>query len=265
VTRVSLLIIAFLFVGTSHAQTAGSFERSSASRTLFPAGEILNFRIAWGFIEAGEAQMVAARMADGSRQLRAYAWNNGLFESLYRVSDTIVSTLDPQQFQPLHFSKILNEGGWHSRSLIEFDQKRGRANLADTVLDGKGLPKPGRSTDTTVALDGLSFDILSAFYYFRTLPLQVGKSHELLAVSGKKKYRLKVLVHRKERIDLDSGSYDCIVIEPILADDELFKAKGKLTIWLTDDQQRIPVLVKAKIALGSIRVELKERIFRAGA
>ena len=59
-TRVSLLIIAFLFVGTSHAQTVESFERSSASRSLFPAGEILNFRIAWGFIEAGEAQMADA-------------------------------------------------------------------------------------------------------------------------------------------------------------------------------------------------------------
>lgn len=229
-----------------------------------PAGETLNFKIAWGFIDAGIAQIQTAHTPEGKLQIRAYAWNNGLFEALYRVSDTIVSTLDSERGEPIHFSKVLNEGGWHSRTTIDFDQKSRLAHLADSVFDGKGEPKPGRASDTTVTLDGPSYDILSAFFLFRTLDLQVGKSQEIWAVSGKKKYRLQVLVHRKERVEVPAGSYDCFVVEPILADDGLFKSKGQLTIWLTDDPRRIPVLVKAKIALGSVRIELLERSYRKG-
>lgn len=229
----------------------------------FPAGEVLQFDIRWAFVRAGRAAMVAD-LDRGSPRVRAYAWNNGAFETVYPVSDTIEAVLDPATRLPKRFDKINNEGSWHSRSHIAFDQGALAAHLSDTVLDGSGRPKPGRAVDTTIALDGPSHDILSAFYLFRTLPLEVGKTHTFNAVSGKKKYAMKVLVHRRERVEVPAGTFDCVVVEPILADDGLFKAKGTLTIWLTDDADRVPVLVKSKIALGSIKVELTSRRAPAG-
>ena len=251
-----LLLLALLLCAVSaSAEEARGVPGPGAA---FPAGEVLQFDIRWAFVRAGSAAMVAD--LDGGRpRVRAYAWNNGAFETVYPVSDTIVAELDPATSLPVRFDKINNEGSWHSRSRIVFDQAALSAHLSDTAFDGSGRPRPGRSVDTTIALDGPSHDILSAFYLFRTLPLEVGKTHTFNAVSGRKKYAMKVLVHRRERVEVPAGTFDCIVVEPILADDGLFKAKGTLTIWLTDDADRVPVLVKSKIALGSIKVELTSR------
>ncbi len=241
---------------------AGAFLPARAagwSAEKFPAGETLEFEIGWAFITAGTARMTADFGPGGAPRIRAYAENNGVFESIYRVADTIASVLDGKSGLPTRFDKINNEGSWHSRSHIRFDQAGGTAHLSDSVFDGDGVPKPGRSVDTLIALDGPSWDILSAFYLFRTLPLENGGVHLFHAVSGKKKYAMKVLVHRRERVKVPAGVFDCVVVEPILADDGLFKAKGTLTIWLTDDEDRVPVLVKSKIALGSIKIELTSR------
>lgn len=250
-----LLLAALLCAVSASAETAGGVPEPGAS---FPAGEVLEFDIGWAFVRAGRARM-AADLDGGRPRVRAYAWNNGAFEKIYRVADTISAVLDPATSLPVRFDKINNEGSWHSRSHIDFDQGALSAHLSDTVLDGSGQPKPGRAVDTAIALDGPSHDILSAFYLFRTLPLEVGRTHTFNAVSGKKKYAMKVLVHRRERVEVPAGTFDCIVVEPILAEDGLFKAKGTLTIWLTDDADRVPVLVKSKIALGSVKVELTSR------
>jgi hypothetical protein len=55
-----------------------------------------------------------------------------------------------------------------------------------------------------------------------------------------------------------AGQFDCVVIEPFLKAGGIFKNKGRLVIWLTDDDRRIPVLMKSKVAIGSIRVVLQE-------
>ena len=84
----------------------------------------------------------------------------------------------------------------------------------------------------------------------------MGKSFELAAVSGKKKYRLKVTCLRLETVEVPAGKFDCILVEPMLKEDGLFKAKGKLWIWLTRDIRQIPVKMQSKIPVGSIKAEL---------
>ena len=94
------------------------------------------------------------------------------------------------------------------------------------------------------------------FYFIGTRPRAVGTSFELAAVSGKKKYGLKVLCHREEIIEVPAGKFPCLVVEPVLMGDGLFKAKGKLWIWLTKDSRRLPVKMQSKIPVGSIKAEL---------
>jgi hypothetical protein len=78
-----------------------------------------------------------------------------------------------------------------------------------------------------------------------------------------KNHQLGVRVLRRERIKVSAGSFDCIVIEPGLTAAGVFKQEGKLTIWLTDDARHMPVLMKSKVAVGSIVAELEK--FRAGS
>jgi hypothetical protein len=98
--------------------------------------------------------------------------------------------------------------------------------------------------------------VLSAFYFIRTQNLRVGDSLDLAAVSGKKKYNLKVLCLGRETITVAAGEFRTLVVEPMLKGDGLFKAKGKLTIWVTDDEKHIPVKMQSKIPVGSIKAEL---------
>ena len=137
--------------------------------------------------------------------------------------------------------------------------KRGlvkRAKAYKRHILNKKTRKTKRSADTVVAIQGMEHSIISAFYLVRTLPLKVGETSRFSAVSGKKRYELKVLVHGKETIESVLGKVPCIKVEPVLDGDGIFNSKGRIFIWLTDDDRRIPVLMECEIALGSIKAKL---------
>ena len=117
--------------------------------------------------------------------------------------------------------------------------------------------KVKRSADPAVTIKGMEHSIMSAFYYVRTMPLTVGDTSRFSAVSGKKRYELKVLVHGKEEIKTAAlGKVKTVKVEPVLDGDGIFNSKGRIFIWLTDDDRRIPVLMQCEIALGSIKAKL---------
>lgn len=215
-------------------------------QTVLKAPEELLFDIVWGgwsfsWVHAGQATLDLLPTSNPKVwQIRSQAWCNGFFQSFYPVQDTVTSFINAQGIYPLKFQKFLNEGSYHTRLFAEYDQQK---HLLKTK-------------DTTLSIDPFTHDILSAFYYIRTQPLTVGKGFELAAVSGKKKYRLQVLCLREETVEVPAGTFPCVVVEPILKDDGLFKAKGKLWIWLTRDARHLPVKMESKIPVGSIKAEL---------
>ena len=90
----------------------------------------------------------------------------------------------------------------------------------------------------------------------RTQPLEEGKSIYVDNFTDGKQYSLEVRVLRREKISVTAGTFDCIVVEPLLQTVGVFKHEGKLTVWLTDDRLRMPVLMKSKILVGSVSAEL---------
>jgi len=219
-------------------------------------GERLDYEVHYGFVTAGYATLWTHADADGSHLLfTALAQNNGFFESVYPVKDTIVSRVQCKGLIPEYFRKVNHEGGYHARSQILFDWGHRKARLSDTVFTDERKIK--RSFDTVVTIPGEFHNILSAFYKVRLSYLEPGKDGHILAVSGKKKYAMRVICHRREMVTVAAGTFPCLVVEPVLEGDGIFQAKGSLTIWLTDDARRLPVLMKSKISVGSIRAELK--------
>jgi hypothetical protein len=210
--------------------------------------EKLLFDIVWGgwsfrWVHAGQATLeLLPTAAPQIVKMRSLAWGNSFFQSFYPVRDTVTSWIHAGGIYPLSFSKILNEGSYRFRGHAAYDQARHILTLPDTSF--------------TIA--PFTHDILSAFYFIRSQPLKVGDSLHLAAVSGKKSYNLKVICHRKETIEVPAGKFKCLVVEPILKGDGLFKAKGTLLIWMTDDQRHMPVKMQSKIPVGSIKAELKQ-------
>lgn len=210
------------------------------------APEHLFFDIIWGgwsfnWVKAGTASLDLLPTSNPKVwEIRSVATGNRFFQSLYPVNDTVRSFVNARGVYPLRFHKILNEGTYHARETAVFDQRAG--NVA--------------TRDTTFPVPPFTHDILSAFYFARTQPLAPGKSFELSAISGKKHYKLRVICHREETVTVPAGTFRTWVIEPVLQDDGLFKAKGRLWIWVTRDARRMPVKMQSKIPVGSIKAEL---------
>ena len=219
-------------------------------------GEKLTFSLGWGFITAGSATLEVKPIADGKTEFLTHATGNKTINRIYPVNDTVYTRVRNKGLMTEVFRKRLHEGTFHNTSVIRFDRKGEKAWLSDTVFTDMKTRKTKRSADTAVAIQGMEHSIMSAFYLVRTLPLKVGETSRFSAVSGKKRYELKVLVHGKETIESVLGKVPCIKVEPVLDGDGIFNSKGRIFIWLTDDDRRIPVLMECEIALGSIKAKL---------
>jgi hypothetical protein len=211
--------------------------------------EKLVFDIIWGgwsfrWVKAGQATLELMPTTDSTQwKIQSLARCNNFFATFYPVRDTVTSIIDARGIFPLRFDKRLHEGSYHAHISAVYDQRNHKLQTLDTVL----------------SIDPFTHDVLSAFYFIRTQKIKVGDSFDLAAVSGKKKYNLRVLCHGREKIVVPAGTFHTLVVEPVLKGDGLFKANGKLTIWVTDDERHVPVKMQSKIPVGSIKAELVSR------
>ncbi|MEZ5360471.1 MAG: DUF3108 domain-containing protein [Candidatus Zixiibacteriota bacterium] len=212
----------------------------------FGVGEKLTFDINYGFINAGTATMEVADLIDyngrPAYQIVTTANSNKFFSSFYPVKDRVESIMDAVGMFSWRFEKELREGKYRANRQYEIDQ------INHSVV----------YEQDTIALEPYVQDALSALYYIRTQPLKVGESVYIDNFTDGKKFALEVKVHRKETIKTEAGKFDCLVVEPLMQSAGVFKHEGKLTVWLTDDRVRMPVLMKSKVLVGSISAELTD-------
>lgn len=215
-------------------------------------GERLVFSIDYGPINAGEGILEVRGVVETDGHacylIESRAQSNRFFSAFYMVRDKVVSHVDVRRLFSRYYAKRLREGDYRKNVEVRFDQDAAKAHYAD-----------GRVFDTPPGIH----DELSAFYYARTIDLQPGRTYSINAHSSRKNYPLQVLVHGRERVKVPAGEFDCLVVEPVLEGEGLFQHEGKLTIWMTDDARKMPVLMKTKVKVGSIDASLKE--YRAGA
>jgi len=234
------------------APAGAALQTAGGDTTAYPwvpygIGEKLVFSIDYGPINAGEGtlEVLGIVQEDGHEcyQIESRATSNRFFSTFYKVRDRAVTHIDRRRLFSRFFEKRLREGTYNMHEEIHFDQEAVKARYHD-----------GRVFDTMPGIQ----DVLSAFYYVRTRDLQVGQQFGLPTHSSRKDYSLEVFVHGRETIQVPAGTFDCFVVEPVILGDGLFQHEGKLTIWLTADERKLPVLMKTKVKVGSIDASLKE-------
>lgn len=220
-----------------------SFDRFVVNNS-FGVGEKLDFDINYGFINAGTATMEVVKLIEWERrpcyQLVTHATSNSFFSKIYPVKDRMESIMDALGLFPWRFEKVLSEGSYRSTRQYDFDQ---RNNLVFY-------------NDDTVAVGPHVQDAFSMLYWIRSQPLKVGETQIVESFVDGKNYSVKVNVLRRETIEVEAGKFDCLVVEPMITAVGVFRHEGRLKVWLTDDNLRMPVLMKAKVIVGSISVEL---------
>jgi hypothetical protein len=234
------------------APAPGAGEVLPAVEQPFREGEYLKFSVRYGFVSAGSAYLEVPKSEDVNGKkalvLQARAESNAFFSRFYKVRNTIRSIWDRDGRYSYRFTENRREGGYRTQTDIEFDYDR----LEARYRDGKTYPVPPHVQDA-----------LSSFYFARTQALPLGGSIVFDYHASRKSLPLEVRVLGRERIDTPAGSFNCVAIEPLLKAGGIFKNKGRLVIWITDDERRMPVLLRSKVTVGSISVVLQE--FRSGA
>lgn len=225
------------------------FRWRKIENNAFGVGERLVFDVSYGPITAGEAVMAIPRYETiaGRNTYRVEFTVNSLksFDWIYTVRDQYLTFIDVEAIAPLKFEQHIREGTYRRDFIAEFDPIR---KLAIT-------------TEGTFPIPEYVHDIMSAFYYARTLDysgMKPGDQVQLYNFYKDKAHDLAVKFLGRQELEVAAGTFRTIVVEPLVKEGGLFKAEGRIVIWLTDDERKIPVRVNTKVVIGSIDTELRQ-------
>ena len=217
--------------------------------------EVLNFKISWKFIKAGEATIRNKGIVDIDGEqayfIETTARSASIIDAFYRVRDVNHSWMSTKDYHSFGYGQSVKEGGFRRDEWVTFDYDNNK-------YYGQKKKKDGLIREFDGELNKYVYDILGAFFYVRTKDLEVGKSVIVDVNNRRKTYPLEIEVIKKETIKVPAGKFDCIVVEPKLREDSaIFINKGTLRVWLTDDEYKMPVLMRSKVFIGSVSVKLK--------
>ena len=218
-------------------------------------GEELNYKISWAFVTAGEATIKADKILYNGKeyayQIETLAKSYPVIDKMFKVRDINMSWIKSDLSKSLGYWQSVREGSYKRDEWLNFDYKNNFYNMYKQNRKGELYKFTTPFTGTEV------FDVLSALYYVRNpkIPLQDTIYFDIVNVN--KQYPLKVIVHGKEKIKTKAGTFNCIVVEPMISGESIFVVKGKsLKVWLTDDEYRLPVKLAVEVFIGSVKAEL---------
>jgi hypothetical protein len=212
----------------------------------FGVGERFKYSVGWGnVLNAGTATIeitdIIQYQGHDVYQVAVKAKSNSFFSVFYKVRDELESLIDVKGLFSRRYWTKQDEGNTKRERKYEFDQE-----------------------NNTVAYRGKDYyirhgiqDEISAVFYVRTLNLHVGTPVYVDIFARRKNWQVKCDVLKTETIKVSAGKFDTIIVEPELHFEGVMK-KGKVKVWFTNDDRRIPVQVRCKIAIGSILIKLED-------
>jgi hypothetical protein len=222
-----------------------------AAAMPFAPGERLRFALRWSVIPAGEGvlEVLPMEVINGVEcyHFRMTAETNSFVDMFYKVRDRIDSYTDKEMTHSVRYIKKQQEGDSKRNLTVEFDWNSKTSFYKDE-----------EKTKTIDVLPG-AFDPLSIFYFSRLQRHWEGDSLHRPIADGLICFLSYVRIVKRERIDVFTGSYDTLLLEPEMEHigGVFEKSKGaKIKVWVTDDQQRMPVKIASKVVVGSFVGEL---------
>jgi len=224
----------------------------------FHIGEKLTFKVRYGFVRAGTATMsVVSEKSLNNKSvyhIQTTAESDAPFSWVYKVEDVVNSFMDRDGLFTWRFEKKLREGGYEIDHFVDYLPEDSLAKVKNIRYKDEG----NEESAYDVKVPPFAMDVLATFYYIRTQPLRIGDIVSMVNHDNKKIYDLEVHVYMRETIDTAAGKFKCLKIEPLLKGEGIFKQKGRLLVWVTDDAYKIPVQMTSEIAVGHITTELEK-------
>lgn len=219
---------------------------SDARAVPFGAGEKSTFEVRFGSVRVGggSLEVVGLEAVRGRQAWRTY-FNVTGGVPFYRVDDVYESWIDVVTLNSLGFHRKIEEG------------TRQRTQRYDIMPDqGTYIERTRQKTTVKKTVED-PMDEGTFLYFVRTIPLEIGKSYEFHRYFIPDRNPVRIRVLRKERVTVPAGTYNAIVIQPVIKTRGIFSEKGHAEVWLSDDPSRILLQVKSKLSFGSLNLYLK--------
>lgn len=218
----------------------------------FDVGEWFKFRIHYGIINAGYATLeVKEATVNNKKVFHAVGkgYTTGMSRFFFKVDDLYESYFDKETGNPYQFVRKIDEGGYTKNQEGFFSQ------------DNRVLVKDYKhKTEKTITVGKNVQDIISAFYYLRNHPnidkLKSGDSITIDMFFDDETTKFKLKFVGREDITTKFGTVPTMIFKPLVQSGRVFKEKESVTLWITDDNNKLPVRVKAELAVGSIKADL---------
>ena len=227
----------------------------SAQENAYGNGESFKFRVHYGFVTAGYATLKVKDATINGKEVfhvRGYGETVGVSKWFFKVKDDYQSYIDKEKNIPYRFIRKIDEGGYTKDIQIDFNHSSNKATVNDK--------KKGETTVFSVQKD--TQDMISAFYYLRnkldTDNIKAGDEFEMNMFFDNENYKFRLKFLGKEILDTNFGRVRTLIFRPYVQSGRVFKEKESLTIWISDDNNKIPLLIKADLAVGSLKATLTE-------
>jgi hypothetical protein len=221
----------------------------------FEPGERLEYDVTWSIFHAGTVSTTLRSEGQKSKDdytVTTTAQSQGFVSLLFDVQNEFRSFFDPRTLCSERISKKIKEGWRHKETEIVFDAKRKRAILEERDLTKPNEPLKHAENEIPNCVE----DVVTAFYYLRRQDFQIGKPLHMPVNDGSKTYDVTLDVQAREGIQIPLGNRSAIRVEPKVFSG-LFKRKGRMQVWFSDDDQHLPLRIKFVIAVGNITASLK--------
>lgn len=242
--RFLTVISIFLFLNSYGQSTTESFEH----------GEFLKYKIQYGLLNAGFASMELEKneeLNDSLYHAVGLGWTTGMVGFLFPVEDRYESYFSSTDLKPKHFVRKVNEGGYTQDKEVFFDFQ---SHKAKEINHKKG-------TEKSFFIQNNVQDMISSFYYMRNLDFEGLKANDSISVNmffDGKMNPIKLVILERETIKSKFGKIKTIKIRPLVLEGRVFKDEENVTLWVSDDLNKIPIKIKASLLVGSAKAELVE-------
>lgn len=243
--RIILLLAVFVL--------SSSFDMGQVD--AYNVGEFFKLRIHYGLVNAGYATLEVKDAELNGKKMHhvvGKGYTTGMTKLMFKVVDNYESYFDKETNKPYVFIRNINEGGYKKNQQGYFNQ----ANNTVLVKDYKN------KTEKTFSVPENVQDIVSSFYYLRNHTkidkLNVGESITIDMFFDDETTKFKLKFIGRENINSKFGKINCMIFRPYVQAGRVFKEEESLTVWISDDNNKIPIRIKASLAVGSLKADIEE-------
>ena len=225
----------------------------------FSSGEELVYQASynWGFIwlDAGKVTF-KAEPSDikgfPGYKLSGIGGSYPSYDWIYKVRDRFECWVDSTSLKPYRYIRDVQEGGRFFYNECFFNHSKQKAYCI--IKEKKKTPKID-----TVNLEACALDPLTMIYYSRNVDFSKCKVNDTVPITlflDNVNYNLYLRYLGKEKLKLDAGTFNCIKFSPKLVSGTIFKGGEGMTVWATDDKNKIPIYVEAPILVGTVKATI---------